>query len=99
MINDWITSFSRWQTLMAVSTATAVFCAAAGAAVPLVSIAVANGTPVIAKRLLGETWGRPLDSGATWFDGRPWFGPSKTIRGVVLSLLATPPAAMVMGLS
>jgi hypothetical protein len=64
----------------------------------LILIAVANGMPVIAKRLLGEAWARPLDSGATWFDGRPLFGPSKTIRGVVLSLLATPLAAMLMGL-
>jgi CDP-diglyceride synthetase len=64
----------------------------------LVLIATANGVPVIAKKLLGETWARPLDAGATWLDGRPWFGPSKTIRGVALSLLATPLVAMLMGL-
>jgi CDP-2,3-bis-(O-geranylgeranyl)-sn-glycerol synthase len=64
----------------------------------LVQIATANGVPVIAKKLLGETWARPLDGGATWLDGRPWFGPSKTTRGVALSLLATPLVAMLMGL-
>jgi CDP-diglyceride synthetase len=64
----------------------------------LVLITVANGVPVIAKTLLGTRWDRSLDGGATWFDGRPWFGPSKTIRGVVLSLLVTPLVAALMGL-
>lgn len=64
----------------------------------LVLITIANGVPVIAKKLLGERWDRPLDGGAIWFDGRPWFGPSKTIRGVVLSLLVTPLVAVLMGL-
>ena len=31
-------------------------------------------------------------------DGRPWFGPSKTIRGIVLATLATAAAAAVLGL-
>ena len=35
MISDWITSLSMWQTLMAVSTATAVFGAPVEGAVPL----------------------------------------------------------------
>jgi CDP-2,3-bis-(O-geranylgeranyl)-sn-glycerol synthase len=63
----------------------------------LVLIAVANGTPVIAKKLFGDVLAHPLDGGAAFFDGRPLFGPSKTIRGVVLSLLATPLAAILIG--
>ena len=63
----------------------------------LILIAVANGTPVVAKRLFGETWAQPLDGGVTWLDGRPLFGPSKTIRGVVLSLLITPLFALALG--
>jgi CDP-diglyceride synthetase len=63
----------------------------------LVLIALANGTPVVAKRLFGETWAQPLDGGVTWLDGRPLFGPSKTIRGVVLSLLVTPLFAVALG--
>ena len=63
----------------------------------LVLIAVANGTPVVAKRLFGETWAQPLDGGVTWLDGRPLFGPSKTIRGLVLSLLVTPLFASALG--
>lgn len=64
----------------------------------LVLIAVANGTPVVAKKLFGDVLAQPLDGGAVFFDGRPVFGPSKTIRGVVLSLLATPLAAALLGL-
>ena len=55
----------------------------------LVLLVVANGTAVIAKKLLGATLARPLDGGALFGDGQPIFGPSKTIRGIVVSLLAT----------
>jgi CDP-2,3-bis-(O-geranylgeranyl)-sn-glycerol synthase len=65
----------------------------------LVLLAVANGAPVLAKRLLGDRLARPLDGGAIFIDGRPLFGPSKTIRGIVLALAATPLAAALMGLS
>ncbi len=64
----------------------------------LLLIAVANGIPVLAKKLLGGSLAWPLDGGATFFDGRPLFGSSKTLRGVVLSLLATPLAAWLLGL-
>jgi CDP-archaeol synthase len=64
----------------------------------LILLAVANGTPVVAKRLFGGAFARPLDSGALFADGRPWFGPSKTIRGVVLATLATTAAAAALGL-
>ena len=64
----------------------------------MILLVVANGTPIAAKKVLGNAFERPLDSGAVFFDGRPLFGPSKTIRGIVLSLLATPLAASAMGL-
>lgn len=63
----------------------------------LILIGVANGTPVLAKWLLGDAVSWPLDGGATFFDGRPIFGPSKTIRGLVLSLLVTPLCAVLIG--
>jgi CDP-2,3-bis-(O-geranylgeranyl)-sn-glycerol synthase len=64
----------------------------------LILLTVANGTPVVAKRLFGSAFAQPLDGGALFADGRPWFGPSKTIRGVVLATLATAAAAGVLGL-
>jgi CDP-2,3-bis-(O-geranylgeranyl)-sn-glycerol synthase len=64
----------------------------------LILLTVANGTPVVAKRLLGGAFAYPLDGGALFPDGRPWFGPSKTIRGVVLATLATAATAAALGL-
>jgi CDP-2,3-bis-(O-geranylgeranyl)-sn-glycerol synthase len=64
----------------------------------LILLAVANGTPVLAKKVLGDRLARPLDGGTVFVDGRPLFGPAKTIRGIVLALLTTPLAAGLMGL-
>lgn len=64
----------------------------------LVLIAVANAMPVLAKKVLGRAFAWPLDGGATFMDGRPLLGASKTIRGIVVSLLATPAASVLMGL-
>jgi len=64
----------------------------------LILLVVANGAAVVAKKLLGDAYGRPIDGGALFLDQRPIFGPSKTIRGVVASLLATSACAALMGL-
>jgi CDP-diglyceride synthetase len=64
----------------------------------LVLLAVANGTPVAVKLLMRDRFARPLDGGAVFVDGRPLFGPSKTIRGIVTSVLATTGAAVLIGL-
>jgi hypothetical protein len=58
----------------------------------------ANGSPVLGKRLLGSRLAVPLDGGLKFFDGRPLLGPSKTVRGVVLSLIVTAAAAALLGL-
>lgn len=63
----------------------------------LVLLALANGTPVIAKKILGTILARPLDGGMTLADGQPLFGCSKTIRGVVLSIVVTTLAAPWIG--
>jgi hypothetical protein len=63
----------------------------------LLLLGVANGTPIFAKRLLGDRFAAPLDGGAVLADGRPLFGSSKTIRGIVLSILVTALAAAVLG--
>jgi CDP-diglyceride synthetase len=59
---------------------------------------VANGTPLIAKKILGDRYAYPVDGNITLGDGRPLFGRSKTIRGVVLAVLATTTAAPLIGL-
>jgi len=64
----------------------------------LILLVVANGAAVFAKKLLGDTYGRPIDGGALFLDQQPIFGPSKTIRGIVASLLATSICAALMGL-
>ncbi len=59
----------------------------------------ANGAPVVAKKVLGARLAFPLDAGARFFDGRPLLGPSKTIRGVVASVVATAVVAPLLGVS
>ena len=59
----------------------------------LLLLIVANGAPVLGKKIFGAAFSTPLDGGLTLPDGRPLFGPSKTIRGLLLSLAATAPTA------
>ena len=65
----------------------------------LILVTVANGTPIVAKRLLGSTLSHPLDGGIVLADGYRLFGAAKTVRGIVLALLATPLAAVLLELS
>jgi len=65
----------------------------------LVLLAVANGTPVIVNRVFGVRANRAIDSGMRLADGRLLFGPSKTIRGIVSSVMATALAAVAVGLT
>lgn len=60
---------------------------------------VANGAPILGKRLLGERWSLPLDGGLRFVDGRPLLGPSKTVRGLMLSVLACLLVAPALGFS
>lgn len=63
----------------------------------LMLLGVANGVPVFATRLFGKRFGTPLDGGLKFPDGRPLFGPSKTVRGLVLSVICTLLAGMLLG--
>jgi CDP-diglyceride synthetase len=65
----------------------------------LVLLALANGAPVIAKKLFKTTFAAPVDQGITLADGKPLFGRSKTLRGVALSLAVTTLGAPCTGLS
>jgi len=64
----------------------------------LVLLTLANGTPIVAKKIFGPRFARPLDAGFIFFDGRPLFGPSKTIRGIVASTLVTTASGPLIGL-
>ena len=64
----------------------------------LVLLSLANGSPVIAKRIFGENYAAPVDYNARFIDGRPLVGPSKTIRGIVISLVVTALGAILLGL-
>jgi CDP-diglyceride synthetase len=64
----------------------------------LILLALANGVPVLAKKLLGGRLSYPLDGNLSFVDGRPLFGRSKTMRGVVLGILASAAGAPLIGL-
>ena len=42
-------------------------------------LTLANGTPIIAKKLLGKFLNQPFDGGIAFFDGRSMFGPSNEL--------------------
>ena len=63
----------------------------------LLLLGIANFTPILAKWLLADRLGAPLDAGYKLPDGRPLFGNSKTIRGVVVSIMFTALAAPLLG--
>ncbi len=64
----------------------------------LLLIVVANSVPVLGHKWFGQRFGYPLDGGRRIFDGRPLFGPSKTWRGIALSLAVTAAVAPLLGL-
>ncbi|MCK1420277.1 CDP-archaeol synthase [Bradyrhizobium sp. 182] len=64
----------------------------------LVLMTLANGTPIVAKKIFGPRFSFPVDAGIVFFDGRPLFGPSKTIRGILISVLITTASAPLIGL-
>ncbi|MCP4317697.1 MAG: CDP-archaeol synthase [Hyphomicrobiales bacterium] len=64
----------------------------------LTLLLLANGTPVIVKRVWGSRFSYPLDGGVRFIDGQHLFGPSKTIRGVLSSVLVTLAGAPLIGL-
>lgn len=63
----------------------------------LLLIIIANGAPVILRAVMHTRLGWPIDFGCRLPDGRPLFGSSKTWRGLVASVLATAPAAVILG--
>ncbi len=62
-----------------------------------VLLAVANGAPVLTKKLMGESLSFPLDAGSLFVDGRPLLGRSKTVRGIVVAVIAGTLCAPLLG--
>jgi CDP-2,3-bis-(O-geranylgeranyl)-sn-glycerol synthase len=62
-------------------------------------VVIANGAPVVISLLMGHRWNSPLDCGLRLSDQRSVLGPSKTIRGVLASVLATGLLAPLFGFS
>jgi len=64
----------------------------------LALLSAANGAPVITKYLLSNRFPQPLDRGRRFIDGRPLFGASKTIRGLISSIASTCVVAIMLAL-
>ncbi|TIP56291.1 MAG: CDP-archaeol synthase [Mesorhizobium sp.] len=64
----------------------------------LILLTLANGVPVIAKKMLGEWLAWPIDGGWLFWDGQPLLGRSKTLRGLVLAITAAAMGGPLVGL-
>jgi len=62
-------------------------------------LVLANGVPIIVKKLFGSRLAYPLDGGKNFIDNRPLFGASKTIRGIVFSIFVTSIGSVLIGYS
>lgn len=61
-------------------------------------LVVANGSPILIRRLLYNRFAWPVDAGLRAWDGNPLFGKSKTWRGVITAVMATGVTAFLLGL-
>jgi hypothetical protein len=67
--------------------------------VPLLFLLLlANGTPLVVHKVLGDRLSYPVDGDHAFVDGQPLFGPAKTLRGVVCAILVTIAGAALVGL-
>ena len=61
-------------------------------------LVLANGAPVIARRLLGECCAAPIDAGLRLADGQPLLGHAKTWRGLIAAVLVCAPIGALQGM-
>jgi CDP-2,3-bis-(O-geranylgeranyl)-sn-glycerol synthase len=64
----------------------------------LILLTLANGSPVVAKLILGKHFSSPLDLDKKFIDGKPLLGPTKTIRGLLIAIVVTAACAPLLGL-
>jgi len=65
----------------------------------LLLIIIANGAPIITRQWLNGRFSHAVDLDHDLADNNRIFGPSKTWRGIVSSLLVTPVVAVLLGYS
>jgi hypothetical protein len=61
-------------------------------------LALANGAPLVAARLLGRRFACPLDGRLIFVDGRPLLGASKSVRGMLAAVAASTAGALLVGM-
>lgn len=59
---------------------------------------LANGTPLMVQKVLGPRLSYPVDGDYQFVDGRPVFGPAKTMRGIICAVLITMLGGVLVGL-
>lgn len=64
----------------------------------LLLIVIANGAPILAKKIFNNRFAHPIDFGIKFVDHQPLLGPAKTYRGLLASILATSIAALALSL-
>ncbi len=57
-----------------------------------------NFAPPLLAFLFDKRWAAPVDGGRLFWDGKPLFGPNKTIRGIVGAVATGAVAAPILGL-
>ncbi len=65
----------------------------------LALLTAANAAPVLVARVLNDRFAMPVDGRYRFVDGHPIFGRTKTIRGVVASIVLTIAMAPVVGMT
>ncbi len=58
-----------------------------------------NFLPPLANLIWRDRLANPVDGGLLWFDKRPIFGPNKTIRGIIVSILGGSAVFPLLGLA
>lgn len=56
-------------------------------------LSIANGAPVLTRKVLGDRFSCPIDARLVFFDGRRLLGRAKTVRGALVSIALTAAAA------
>ena len=64
----------------------------------LVLLGIANGTPVIINKILGNRWSCPVDNGFILNDGQRLLGNAKTWRGLCSAVFFTTVVAILIGI-